>query len=443
MWFDTATAVFIHGAIDILLCLAALYTWKVSARLPCTWYWSVGLFAFWIGHGSMFFYYMPTVVRGGLIWSLLPALGYIAHAAGLTALAKGSELLLGFSVKAWWSWPLIILGFVGGGLFTIVFPSDHARIVVGNLIYSGLAIRGFAAFWHKTSQDWNPGITGRLAGLQFLLIALLDMGHAVSAMLNFYGSVLFTRGLFNSIHAITIVALVLTLSQLVYKRLNDDIHVKIHENDLLVKELHHRTKNNLALVASILSLEGAQQKERAAREAFENVRSRVLALSALYERLQHGATSVDVDLGEYLRDIANGICSSIGRNGVTLIADELIEGTLVPLGSAIPLGLIANELITNALKHAFPADGGLISLRLKSIEGGLALIVEDSGIGIQEVADGSLKDIRQGLGSTIVASLVQQLEGTIQLFYPENGGTLAELRVPTCVLAGSCGAPSA
>jgi two-component sensor histidine kinase len=437
MRFDATTAVFIHGAIDILLCLASVYSWKVSVRLPCNGYWAVGLFAFWIGHGSMFFYYMPGVVKGDLIWSLLPALGYVAQAVGITLLAKGSELLLGYSGRTWWFWPLLILGFLGGGLFSTVLPSENARIAVGVLVYAVFAIRGFVAFWRKPSADWNPGITGRLAGLQFLLIALLYGARAVSALFGLYGSESFTGGLFNSVHAIAIVALVLTLSQLVYKRFNDELKVKINENDLLVKELHHRTKNNLSLVASILTLEGGQQKEASAQAAFESVRRRVLALSALYERLQHGGSSAVIDLGDYLREITRGITASIGRSDVTIVVKDLVEGVVAPLGSAIPVGLIANELITNALKHVFPGGGGLISLGLHCVEGNITLRVEDNGIGKSEANDDTPGDGSQGIGSAIVAALVQQLDGSLHFSKSGQEGTVAEFHVPLRAFSGS------
>ncbi len=434
MWFDAATAVFIHGAIDLLLCLAAFYAWKVSVRLPCALYWSIGLFAFWMGHVAMFLYYMPELWEANRLGILLPAFGYIAHAAGLTALAKGSELLLGRPLKSWWTLPLVLAGLLGGGLFTIVLPSELSRIAIGNLVYTGFALRGFTAFFPKVPDAWNPGLTGRLAGLSFLGMAVLNAARAVSALIGLSGSLFFTSGLYNSIHAMMVVALFLTLSQLVYTRFHDELRLKIQENELLVRELHHRTKNNLALVASIVALEGGQLKDGAAKLAFESVEGRVLALSTLYERLQRGSGSAEIDLGEYIRDIASGVTSSIGRDDVAITCEDIIGGAVAPLSAAIPLGLVANELIINALKHAFPSGNGRISLRLCRSGDKLSLRVEDNGIGKKAPVGNAVTG--QGLGSAIMDSLVRQLGGSLAFGRSEDGGTRAELLAPVQVSPG-------
>jgi two-component sensor histidine kinase len=434
MWFDAATAVVIHGAIDFLLFLAALYAWKVSVRLPSALYWSLGLFAFLIGHVAMFLYYMPKLAHTNPWAIILPALGYMAHALGLLALAKGSELLLEQSVKAWWSWLLIILGFLGGGFFGIIVPSEPGRILVGNIVYMGIGLRGFAAFHTGTKSAWNPGITGTLAGLSFLGMAILNVARAAASFFDWPSTELFTSGLYNSLHAIMVVGLFLTLSQLIYTRFNDTLHLKIQENDLLVRELHHRTKNNFALVASIVALEGGQLQDEAAKEALVSVQGRVLALSTLYERLQHGEKSGEMDLGEYLRDIARGVASSIGRDGIAILDEALVSGVVAPLSAAIPLGLIVNELITNALKHAFPAGRGVITLSLFRKAGELTLCIEDNGIGKTETQ--GAQDQRRGLGSAILEALIQQLEGSLQYTYSSLGGTRAELLVPMRPMSG-------
>jgi two-component sensor histidine kinase len=225
-----------------------------------------------------------------------------------------------------------------------------------------------------------------------------------------------------------VVALLLTLSQLVYTRFHDELRLKIHENELLVQELHHRTKNNLALVASIVALEGGQLKDGAAKLAFESVEGRVLALSTLYERLQRGSGGAEIDLGEYVRDIARGLASSIGGEGVVIESEGIIDGAVAPLSAAIPLGLITNELITNALKHAFPFGKGRIALRLSRSGEGLSLCVEDNGIGKKALAGET--GAGQGLGSAIMESLVRQLGGSLAFGRSEDGGTRAELRAP-------------
>lgn len=429
MWFDAATAVFIHGAIDLLFCLATVYAWRVSVRLSCVKQWALGLLAFALGHALMFAYYLSGAGPGGALWALLPAAGYLAHSLGINGLTRGAELLLGYKTAPRWPSVAVSLGLVAGWYFSAVAPSEGARIVVGNLVYTALSLRGLAVFVRKVDGDWRPGLTGILAGLCFLGIAALNALRAVSAALGMGGGFIFVSGLYNSVHALMTVALMLTLSQLVYAQFNDRLRLKIRDNELLVREVHHRTKNNLALVSSIIALEGGGQADGQARDAFESVRGRVLAMSALHDRLQRGGSEPDVELGPYLEDIAEGVASSIGRPDIEMSA-ACDASALVPVGSAISLGLVANELMTNAIKHAFPAGGGKVSLGL-SVEGEeLVLRVEDDGVGPKATDEAHAAALHGGLGTLILESLVAQLGANLRVGGREGGGTAAELRLP-------------
>jgi len=179
------------------------------------------------------------------------------------------------------------------------------------------------------------------------------------------------------------------------------------ELQLLLQEQRHRIKNDLALLSSLIALQARSQSSPPVRAALESAVSRLHVIAEGQDHLQFAIGDQTVNTQEYLEDV----CWRLGEalrdiRPVALRVDS--EKVILDARQAIRIGLIVNELATNALKHAFPGDrGGTIQVRLRRRPTDLMIIVEDNGIGCPEVA-------RSGLGSRLVLMLVQQSGGTMK-----------------------------
>lgn len=188
------------------------------------------------------------------------------------------------------------------------------------------------------------------------------------------------------------------------------------EKSLLLKELNHRVKNNLQMVSSLLNLQARQLNGHPAAEALIACRYRVEALTLIHQKLYREDVDTKIDLKEYLNDLTQNLVSNYGRN-FQLHFD--LESVLMKIDKAIPVGLIVNELITNALKYA---DGVQIfpelNVSLKKNEHVATLIIQDNGKGLADDFDFTKSS---SFGIKLVNSLVKQLNGYIE--WDNKGGT--------------------
>jgi len=200
----------------------------------------------------------------------------------------------------------------------------------------------------------------------------------------------------------------------------------LHEKNILFKELQHRVKNTLILITSLAELDIDQTKEPAAREALEFFTDRIRTLSYLYGRLYSGGEAQEIRLDEYFDEVACALVRAfIEQNGNVELILELDEIT-VDAHSASSLGLILNELITNALKHAFPPEQrGHIQVQLKQENNQVILVVENDGIPLP--ADFDIAN-SAGFGLNLVDMLTHQLAG--QLEYQGNPNTRFVIHFP-------------
>jgi len=129
---------------------------------------------------------------------------------------------------------------------------------------------------------------------------------------------------------------------------------RLKEREVLLREIHHRVKNNLQLVSSLLNLHGRQLDDRPSRQALEDCQSRVQTIALVHEQLYQSKDLARVPLSEYARSLAENVFYSAGASPGMIRLEVEIEDLYLAVGRAIPCGLILNELITNALKHAFP-----------------------------------------------------------------------------------------
>jgi two-component sensor histidine kinase len=173
--------------------------------------------------------------------------------------------------------------------------------------------------------------------------------------------------------------------------------------DVLYRELAHRTKNDFAMAASVLNLQARSQTNQAVREALAAAVRRLLTLSKAHERVGSVGVNSVIKMKEYVDALSQSLLDGAANVSVHIKCDQ-IE---LPPEKTIPVGLIINELVTNAIKHAFiDQPAGFIEIKLEGVTQ-LDLVVEDNGAGCSE-------DCPPGVGSRLVQILVQQLNGTLE-----------------------------
>ncbi|WP_376094271.1 histidine kinase dimerization/phosphoacceptor domain -containing protein [Roseomonas sp. CCTCC AB2023176] len=197
--------------------------------------------------------------------------------------------------------------------------------------------------------------------------------------------------------------------------------------ELLTHELYHRLHNNLQLVIGLISFTARSLSDPEARARLGDLALRVGSLSRLQERLYRGGNLREIDFAAYLRELADDLATL----GDGRVAVEIRTGDgVLPVDVAVPLGLVANELMTNALKHAFPEGrGGRVTVGLRIASGELELEVRDDGVGIATGA-ASGAPLGTGSGSGIVERLVAQMRGRLDVSLGVEGGTRCLVTVP-------------
>jgi two-component sensor histidine kinase len=203
----------------------------------------------------------------------------------------------------------------------------------------------------------------------------------------------------------------------------------VAEKELLLKELHHRVKNNLTVIKSLVQLQRNRSGDAAFRAAADELVNRIRAISLAHDQLYAG-DSPFVDPKQYLEAIAANVSSAFagGKGRVSVDIDS--GGIALPADRAVPLGLVANEALTNAMKHARPEPvprGGAVSLSLR-IEGGEYVFrVVDDGLGPSADAGAGADE---GLGMKIIRAFASQLGGRVSLRAVSGGGAALEMRWP-------------
>ncbi len=193
------------------------------------------------------------------------------------------------------------------------------------------------------------------------------------------------------------------------------IAASLREKEVLLREVHHRVKNNMQIISSLLSLQADYVKNDTDLSVFRESRDRINAMASIHEKLYRSENIGDIRFGEYVKTFVYGLFSSYGidpaRTKLVVEMDDITLG----IELAIPCGLIVNELVSNALKYAFP-DGreGEIRISLQTTsDNGMELTVTDNGIGLPETLD--FKET-ESLGLHLVTILVEgQLDGEIEL----------------------------
>lgn len=195
------------------------------------------------------------------------------------------------------------------------------------------------------------------------------------------------------------------------KRAEEALHQALADKELLMRELQHRVKNSLATAASLVRLEQGQLADDQARAVFANTVVRLQTMALLYEQLSQEGRIDRVDLRRYLQDLVDALALSSLAPGSPVKIETRFDLLELEPKRAMPLGLIVNELVTNALKYAFPAGrAGVVRVELEQADGGAILCVVDDGVGMQSASPQSF-----GLGLKLVELLTRQLEGRLTI----------------------------
>lgn len=199
---------------------------------------------------------------------------------------------------------------------------------------------------------------------------------------------------------------------------------RVKEKDTLLRELQHRVKNNLQMITALIRLETRNMPDDAAGDAFERLAGRVESLALLYRSLADQGEGETIDLGIYLSQIAAAVMRAHAVEGIRL--DLKVDAWPVSLNVAMPTGLVVNELLTNALKHAFAGrEGGTITLHSLVDAEGCRVVIADDGVGLAEGVQWPKPD---RLGAMIVQSLQQNAGASVDVVSSPDRGMRVTIR---------------
>jgi len=187
----------------------------------------------------------------------------------------------------------------------------------------------------------------------------------------------------------------------------------LSQKEELLREIHHRVKDNLHTVNNLLNLQSSYIKDEAIRKAITESQNRIKSMILVHEKLYQSSAYPKINLEEYVKFLGDRLFEFYGMKNDAVSLKVTIHGVFLGLNSAIPIGLILNELLSNSLKHAFPGRrSGEISIVIQKKNHSISMNYMDNGIGIPK--DLNWRDPKS-LGLRLVFSLVEQMHGTIGL----------------------------
>jgi len=211
-----------------------------------------------------------------------------------------------------------------------------------------------------------------------------------------------------------------TQSQVIYhditerKKAEENMAASLREKEALLREIHHRVKNNLQIISSLLRLQSRSITDEKTRELFNESQNRIRSISGIHEKLYESKDFSRIDFSDYISKLVNHLFVVYGVNAEDISFKVETKDLELDITNAIPCGLIINELVSNALKYAFPKGkkGELFIRMIKDENGKFELSVKDTGVGLPEDFDFRKSGT---FGFQIVNDLVKQLDGTIEL----------------------------
>jgi len=211
------------------------------------------------------------------------------------------------------------------------------------------------------------------------------------------------------------------------KQAQAKILASLAEKETILKEVHHRVKNNMQVISSLLRLQEGRVKDKDAAALLKDSQNRIQSMALVYNKLYQSENLASVNMTDYIKELSAGLVKSYAVSPVRVAVNVAQSNVFLNVDSAIPCGMIINELVTNSLKYAFPGNRkGLITISLTENEKGLQLTVGDDGVGIPEGV--SLAN-NSTLGIKLVSNLVRdQLGGTLEI--DRRHGTSYQISFP-------------
>lgn len=205
------------------------------------------------------------------------------------------------------------------------------------------------------------------------------------------------------------------------KQVEERLNASLQEKEVLLKEIHHRVKNNMQVISSLLNFQSGRIKNEEILEMFKESQDRIRSMSLIHERLYQSQDLVRIDFSHYVQNLINHLFQSyrINPETVELITD--VRDVSLDINKAIPCGLIINELVSNSLKYAFPqpnggekkkAKKGEINISLASEDAKIVLLYKDNGVGLPEDLN---IETAESFGLQLVTALVAQLNGEVEI----------------------------
>jgi PAS domain S-box-containing protein len=206
----------------------------------------------------------------------------------------------------------------------------------------------------------------------------------------------------------------------VEKKAKAHVEASLQEKEILLSEIHHRVKNNMAVISGLLGLQSSYVEDERSRLLFEESRNRIHSMALIHDKLYQHETFARIDFNSYCSDLINYIKSSYNSSNANINFTLNCEDVFIDIKNAVPCGLILNELISNAYKHAFKdREEGEIRITCSKMGEKFTMMVSDNGIGFHN--DMSVEE-PSSLGLTLISALVNQVSGTIKTVN-KNGTT--------------------
>jgi two-component sensor histidine kinase len=206
-----------------------------------------------------------------------------------------------------------------------------------------------------------------------------------------------------------------------WKRAED----RLVEKETLLREVHHRVKNNLQIVSSLLNLQARHFFDDRDRALVRESQHRIRSMALVHEMLYATAGAALIDFSEYVHSLSHSLRAAFGETARDVVFSIRADGLVLDLDTAVHMGMLLNELISNALKHAFRDKGGALEVEIREDERGLHLMVRDDGVGLPPGFD---LESAPTLGVQLVRAVSSQLGASVEL--ESSGGTVARISVP-------------
>jgi len=411
------TVSFFLSLVNLMLAGIMLYAWRINTKIPGTGWWSLGVSGLSFGLVLLIlfnFYPSRAVLITGF---LLQTFGAFSVVYGCAEFAK-TRLRIKTGI-------ILISSLFLASIILLLLDIQQAHIIIRSAIFIIIYMRGvlLLSSVRKSGNGGGFAVVFPLFGLALFHLYLMTLAAPLTSRYFHELSI----GKIYSGYTVFFAALVMTLVQQGYYKFRENLSDEAGEKEMLFKEMHHRTKNNLALIGSMVALDSMHVKDPEALEILDILQNKIKTIMLLHQQLQDVEVTDRIDAEKYLGMVVDSFTDSRTGGQSMVEIEKRIEPIELEASSAIPIGLVLNELIANCRKHAFKdAPKGIITITLKLEDGRLVVSVSDDGRGLSGPPG------KSSLGLSLVRSLTEQLHGEFSLENRggKSSGTLAVLSFP-------------